>query len=204
MKRALQFLILLWPLVYGVAHSAPACWPDVQVKTQKVVVVNLPNGFREKRLALWTCATPTGYTNIAFAYTDADLAKWVPVVLNGSFTKAIGDAAYKATADDLVEDNLRAAIAKLQAPYKAAAKVSTNGTATTRPVYALAPDGTRGEEMEGVRVAVGARCYLNGRLAGTSYYRIDGADNALTPAADRIGTAVAQCSVTLPIGANGG
>jgi len=182
--------------------AVPICWPKVALTSQQhIAVLDIPKGFRESRVAFWTCQTATGYVNANILYKDVDLAQWVPLVLSSRFTPEAATAACAKACTLQYEDNLVAAVNKLSAPYLAKATVAANGTATTRPVYQLNPDGTRGAEMEGVRVAVGAHCYLNGRVGSTgSWYRIDGDENMFTPAADKIGTAVAQCTVTLPLG----
>lgn len=201
------FCIGLWlMLLYGVANGAepPHCWPDIRIPA-KVHVEPLPKGFREQKVAMWTCATSHGYTNVTFAYKDADLTEWLPYILSNKVDKAKADAACRTKCDVLFEDNLVAAMRRIALPYQARAAVTSNGDYTTRPVYPVNADGSRGTTaMPNARIAVGAKCFINARDRQTSFYRIDGADNALTPDPnDKIGSAFAQCSISLPLGSNG-
>lgn len=204
-RHPIGFFILVFALllIACVARGQqPVCpWP--KVTATKWTVQALPRGFREDAVLMWTCATPTGYRDAAFVFKYTDAVPWVRAVTAGTFKTADADAACARSCTLQYEDNLVAAIDAIKAPYLSHAQVAKAGTATTRPVYNVKPDGTLGELMVNVRVAVDAPCWIGGRIPGTSYYSVYGQPNAFTPFPDdKIGTGYAQCTVTLPLGAN--
>lgn len=207
MKRLIAILLIAAEIVFGLPPAfaqVPACWPEIRIPA-KVYVQPLPKGFRDNKVAVWTCATKTGFTNVTFTYKDSELNEWIPTILSGKFDRARADASCREKCDLIFEDNLVAAVRKIAEPYKAKAFVAPSGDATSRPVYALNEDGTRNTTAVPLtRVAVGAPCFINGRVGSSgSWYRVDGQPNVFTPDPnDKVGRVVAQCAFNAPLGVN--
>lgn len=165
----------------GAAHT---CYPDISipVKARTVTVPALSNG--DNRLTLWTCRTSTGYKNERWSWKLADIAPWMEQALSGVLDEPAARAWVVANAGGAD----RAYSAELE-QYAAKAVVATNGTSTTRPVYPLNADGTRGTTaLAGIRAAVGSSCDITKRVGSTSYYAVTGG--------------VTLCTFTAPAGVN--
>ena len=166
------------------AGRAPSCYPDIvlPLRVRTVTIPALPNG--DNRLSLWTCRTATGYVNERWSWKWADLAPWVEQAVGGVMDEAAARA--WSIANSGAPD--RAYSAELE-QYAATAVVAANGTSTTRPVYPLNADGTRGTTaIPGIRATVGSQCEITRRVAGTNYYAVDGG--------------VTLCKFTAPAGIN--
>lgn len=163
---------------------APACYPDIAIplKVRTVVIPPLSNG--DNRLSLWTCRTATGYVNERWSWSIAEIAPWFEQALGGVFDEAA--ARSYAIVNSGGAD--RASSVELD-QFAARAVVATNGTSTTRPVYALNADGTRNTTaLAGVRATVGSSCDITRRVGTTSYYAVSGG--------------VTLCKFTAPAGIN--
>lgn len=187
-----------------VAVSGPACYPDV-VLPARLRTASLPAGVstRYDRIAAWTCQTPTGYSNEVWLFSLSQVIDPVIAAMAGVFdeTAARDTCAQRCTALTTAET---AHATTWAAPYRASASVSASGSATTRPVYALNPDGTRNTTaVPNARVTIGNRCDISKRLALTSYYSVAGQPNvATTDPADTLGSVYAICTLTTPTGVN--
>lgn len=163
---------------------APACYPDIAIplKVRTVVIPPLSNG--DNRLSLWTCRTATGYVNERWSWSIAEIAPWFEQALGGVLDEAA--ARSYAIANSGGAD--RASSVELD-QFAARAVVATNGTSTTRPVYALNADGTRNTTaLAGVRATVGSPCDITRRVGTTNYYAVSGG--------------VTLCKFTAPAGIN--
>lgn len=170
------------PVVMG-QGGAPSCYPDIVIplRVRTVTIPALPNG--DNRLSLWTCKTATGYKNERWSWKIADIAPWFEQALGGGLDEAA--ARQWSIANSGAPD--RAYSAELE-QFAAVAVVATNGPSTTRPVYPLNPDGTRGTTALTQRVTVGSPCDITRRVQGTNYYAVAGG--------------VALCKFTAPAGIN--
>ena len=163
---------------------APACYPDIALplKVRTVTIPTLSNG--DNRLSLWTCRTASGYVNERWSWSVAEIAPWFEQALGGMLDEA--SARSYAVANSGGAD--RASSAALD-EFAARAVVAVNGTSTTRPVYPLNADGTRGATaVAGVRVAVGSPCDITRRVGTSNYYAVAGG--------------VTLCKFTAPAGIN--
>lgn len=167
------------------AGVAPSCYPDIALplKVRTVTIPTLSNG--DNRLSLWTCRTATGYKNERWSWKLADIAPWVEQALSGALDEAA--ARQWSIANSGGADH--ASSAELD-QFEAVAKVATNGTSTTRPVYPLNADGTRAATALVTRAAVGAPCDIGRRVAGTNYYALPGTQT------------VTLCTFAAPAGVN--
>lgn len=170
------------PVVMG-QGSAPSCYPDIALplKVRTVTIPALPNG--DNRLSLWTCRTATGYKNERWSWKLADVAPWIEQALGGAMDETAARA--WSVANSGAPD--RAYSAELE-QFAAVAVVAANGTSTTRPIYPLTPDGTRGTTALTQRVTVGSPCDITRRVQGTNYYAVTGG--------------VTLCKFTAPLGVN--
>lgn len=162
---------------------APACYPDITLplKVRTVTIAPLSNG--DNRLSLWTCRTATGYVNERWSWSIAEIAPWFEQALGGTLDEAA--ARSYAIANSGGAD--RASSAALD-QYAARAVVAVNGTSTTRPIYPLNPDGSRGTTALTLRATVGSPCDITRRVQGTNYYAVTGG--------------VTLCTFTAPAGVN--
>lgn len=162
---------------------APACYPDIvlPLRVRTVTIPALPNG--DNRLSLWTCKTATGYKNERWSWKVSDVAPWVEQALGGALDEAAARA--WSVANSGAPD--RAYSAEIE-QFAAVAVVAANGTSTTRPVYPLNPDGTRGTTALTQRAPVGSPCDITRRVQGTNYYAVTGG--------------VTLCKFTAPAGIN--
>lgn len=174
------------PPVIAPAGVAPSCYPDVALplKVRTVTIPTLSNG--DNRLSLWTCRTATGYRNERWSWKLADVAPWIEQALTG----VLDEAAARQWSIANAGGPDHGASAELDL-FAATAKVAPNGTSTTRPVYPLNADGTRGTTaVAGVRAPVGSPCDIGRRVAGTNYYALPGTQT------------VTLCTFTAPAGVN--
>lgn len=163
--------------------SAPACYPDIvlPLRVRTVTIPTLANG--DNRLSLWTCRTATGYVNERWSWKLADIAPWVEQAVGGALDEASARA--WSVANSGAPD--RAYSAEIET-FAARAVVALNGTSTTRPIYPLNPDGTRGTTALSLRATVGTACDIARRVQGTNYYAVTGG--------------VTLCTFTAPAGIN--
>lgn len=170
------------PVVMG-QGGAPSCYPDIVIplRVRTVTIPALPNG--DNRLSLWTCKTATGYKNERWSWKVSDVAPWFEQALGGALDEAAARA--WSVANSGAPD--RAYSAELE-QFAAVAVVAANGTSTTRPIYPLNPDGTRGTTALTQRVTVGSPCDITRRVQGTNYYAVTGG--------------VTLCKFTAPAGIN--
>lgn len=184
--------------------AGPACYPDVVIPA-RLRTAALPAGVstRYDRIAAWTCQTASGYTNEVWMFSLSQVIDPALAALAGVVDEEAARASC-AQRCSVLTDAEKAYSTTWAAPYRASAVVSVNGSSTTRPVYALNPDGTRQTTAAAnARVAVGATCALGARLGTTSYYSVAGQPNvATTDPADTLGNLYALCALTTPAGVN--
>jgi hypothetical protein len=184
--------------------AAPTCYPDL-VYPAMVRTTVLPQGVstRYTHAAAWTCAIPTGHVNELWLFSWSSVSAELTAAAVGVFDESAARArcaqeCQPATVGEIAWPRQWAT------PHRARAVVSPSGTATTRPVYALNPDGSRQTiALSGARVAVGAACKLSQRLGSTTFHSVEGQPNVATAdATDVLGPVFAICSVVAPIGVN--
>jgi hypothetical protein len=176
------------PPVVTPTTAGPVCYPDISLPVKARTIEVDPALFNgDNRLTLWTCRTVTGYKNERWSWKLSDVAPWVERALGGVLDESAARAWAVANAGTLPASVRTQSQALDQ--YEATAKVATNGTSLTRPVYPLNADGTRNTTaIAGVRAAVGAACDISKRVGTTSYYAVTGG--------------VTLCTFTAPSGIN--
>lgn len=182
----------------------PTCFPDVQLRPKLRTIGVDPAEFSGSQfLTLWTCKTPQGYRNYIYHWSPLQISQWLFAAAAGVFDEAAAKTwceanCRQATAAQMVR--MRA----LMAADMATAKVTASGTATSRPVYALAADGTRvTTAVASARVQVGQACDIGKRIGATSYYSVEGAPNVFSATAyPPLGNVYAQCTFVAPAGVN--
>lgn len=197
MKKFLLALVLALPAL-GWAQQAPACWP-FQLKGTIRAVPNTVST-RWDAVGIWSCQTPTGIRNyhLFFNWTNS---KPVATKTTG-WNKVEADALYASVAQPLTTEEKDWGLATAN-PFRATAYVASNGTAKTRKVFTLNPDGTRSAApVAGQEVAVAAECNAGVRVANTQFYSVKGRTNADPSGPPILGDVVAVCQVVAPLGLN--
>lgn len=175
------------PVPPVLAGTAPVCYPDITLPLKVRTIAVDPEVFGgDTRLSVWTCRTATGYKNERWSWKLTDVAPWFEQALGGVFDESAARAWTVANAG-VVPAAARAAAAALD-QYEASAVVAPNGTNTTRPIYPLNLDGTRGTTALPLRATVGTACDITRRVQGTNYYAVPGG--------------VTLCKFTAPAGIN--
>lgn len=168
----------------GEIAPPPPCWP--LLFRGRLLPVPTTVSTRFDTIGVWACDTPRGvYTHsIMFSFPRAK-----PVVeAVHALTKTSADTVYVENAKALTL--AEAAFGdQTRAQFLPTAVVSTNGSYSTRPRYAVTPDGKLGARAGSA--PVGAACVPWRRIVGTAYYEL----------ADAPGFA-AVCTVTAPLGVN--
>lgn len=185
------------------AAAQPACLPKPVVPA-KLRVTAVPENVSQRYqwAATWTCRTATGYRNETWMFRTSEVAQAVVEAMTSGVVNEAEARDKCARQCTPLTDAERAFLIQWAQPYLARVTVAATSTSATRPVYALAADGTRATTaLAGQRVAVGERCHLNRRLGNTSYYSVEGRPNVATAdPSDVLGDVYALCTLTTPIG----
>lgn len=206
MKIRLVLLILAlfgaW-LVSGAAYTQTftpptlACLPLPRLNGD---IIKLPSGISDRfgYVGIWSCDLPTKIVSYAFLFSWGE----AKAVAKRSITVDDVNALCAKTCVALTASE-QTYLDQMLAQYGAKGFVAANRGAQSRPVYGANADRTKNDASRPERVAVGAKCDLSKRLAGTDYFSVAGQPNVATADPDDVLPDVyAVCEVRAPLGLN--
>lgn len=180
--------------------ATPACYPfqtsaaNFEQTTQPTNIVKWLSidGDKASFVVTYFCDQKYGWSsNWFYGYRRDLVPNWQTILTNApSLSQTAADSLW--TANVTTPDPTLEAIAKRQLeanrPPDIVWHVRANGTQTSRPVFPVKSDGTRGTSpINGERVAIGAQCScrklvieepINGAATANSYCTVEGQQNA--------------------------
>lgn len=213
--RGLIIAILLFMITHpgyaqtNVPNTAPyhpPCYPNPAAVPPALAVGPIPTSVTSSApttndtYMAWTCNTSTGYVSVVALFKLSDVVQyviqWAASLVTVAQLNAICDTmCTPLTAPENTFSNT------LHAKYDARAVVQANGANKSRVVFLANADGTLGPQFGTSRVKVGVPCVHQDRLAGTSYFSVQGEPDLQNPGVT-LGEVYALCTITLPTGTN--